>query len=239
MTMQSLLEMRHVTLDRPLQVIDEARVPKSEPTADDTFESKDDANATALQSKPSNNQEDDDEYDLALFRHSTTTTASSQNNDTTTLAALASLESIKAPESILQPEDLEPAGPSLLPPSLPTSIKDVSSLAEIRHLTLSESYKPTKGVEGHILGIAVQGAFTTSEQIKHVIIRLDPKLEKPFRTHALLGGFRIIRNDVSLESGLERRSYKDTLESIARRLWPLSYESEMLILDKITLAEEV
>lgn len=176
-------------------------------------------------------EEDDDEYDLALFRHSTTAPPP-QNNATTTLTALASIESAKPADPILEEADLEPAGPSLLPPSAISNIEDSSTLAEIRHLTLSETYQPTKGVEGHILAIAVQSAFTTSDQIKHVIIRLDPKLEKAFRSHALQGGFRIVRNDVPLENTLEKRTLKDRLECLARFVWPLSFESEILMLEK-------
>lgn len=154
-------------------------------------------------------------------------------NTPTTLTALASLESATSVEPILQGADLEPAGPSLLPASFDSSAQDSSSIAEIRHLTLSETYKPTKGVEGHILAIAVQSAFQTSDKIKKVFIRLDPKLEKAFRTQRLLGGFQIVRNDLPLESGLDTTtSFKDTLESLAKKIWPLSFESELLVLDK-------
>ena len=186
-------------------------------------------------SKPSSLDDEDDEYDLALFRHSTTatSTATTANMITpTTLTALASLESATIAEPILQEADLQPAGPSYLPASFEAKIQDPSSIAEIRHLTLSDTYKPTKGVEGHILAIAVQSAFQTSDKIKKVLIRLDPKMDKAFRTQCLLGGFQIVRNDIALESGLEVVSFKDTLESIARRIWPLGFESELLVLEK-------
>lgn len=220
-----------MTFHRPLQVIDEARIPKTD-TVEDVSSNPNDIPVSATQaSEVAKGPEDDDEYDLALFRHSTAAPIP-QNNATTTLTALASLESAESAEPILQKADLEPAGSSLLPNSLTSSIEGLSSIVEIRHLSLSDAYKPTKGVEGQILAIAVQSAFQTSEQIKHVIIQLDPKLEKAFRSQALQAGFRIIRNDVPLETGLEGKGFIDTLESVARRVWPLGYENELLMVDK-------
>lgn len=218
-------------MHRSLQGIDEARIPRPEATVDEEAQAKESQKPIESALQPASNDQDDDEYDLALFRHSTAAPAA-PSNATTTLTALASLESAKSAERILVRADLEPAGSSLLPSSLKSKIKDTSSLAEIRHLTLSETYKPTKGVEGHILAIAVQSAFTTSDTIKQVIIRLDPKLDKAFRSHALMGGFQIVRNDLPLESGLEIRSIGDRIESIVRHLWPLGFESEILLLDK-------
>lgn len=186
--------------------------------------------STAL-GKPLNDDEDD-EYDLALFRHSSTTGPSNPGNATTTLTALANLESATSAEPILQEADLQAAGPSYLPASFEADVKDQSSIAEIRHLTLSETYKPTKGVEGHILAIAVQSAFQTSDNIKHVLIRLDPKLDKAFRMHCLKGGFRILRNDIPLESGMDISGFKDASEATASRVWPLGFETELLVLDK-------
>lgn len=218
-----------------MQIIDESRIPKRE--TEEVAPLNEPANEEAAKAvpKPTTDADDDDEYDLALFRHSTTSgpPPAPAGDATTTLTALASLESAKSAEPILQEADLAPAGPSYLPASATSNIKDAaSSLVEIRHLTLSETYKPTKGVEGQILAIAVQSAFQTSANIKYVLIRLDPKLDKTFRMHALKGGFQIMRNDIPLESGLDTTSLKDAVEALARKVWPLSFESEFLMLDK-------
>lgn len=222
-------------LSRPLQIIDESRIPSKETgesaSTDDTATTEESTKPTTAILQPLDDDEDD-EYDLALFRHSSTKASAKPGNATTTLTALSNLEAATSAEPILQEADLLPAGPSYLPASFVSRRNDASSIVEIRHLTLSETYKPTKGVEGHILAIAVQSAFKTSDKIKHVLIRLDPKLDKVFRMHCLKGGFQIVRNDISLDSGLETVNWKDAIESIASRVWPLGFETELLVLDK-------
>lgn len=182
--------------------------------------------------KPFEEDDEDLEQDLALFQNYTKPPREAKGitEGEDTNAETEEIEPEEVPEPILKEADFAPAGSSSIPSSKLASMKE-SKYVEIRHLTLSETYKPTKGVEGHILAFAVQSAFT-SEEVKQVIIRLDPKLDKAFRSHALKGGFKIIRNDVQLERGRNPASWKDSLESVLSILWPLGFEQELLVLDR-------
>jgi hypothetical protein len=233
---------------RPIKLIEEERIPKedvAEPLPESLSIAKETpTTATAEETTAEKKvialgdleeEEEDDEHDLALFRHSTTTRATSGQDGSSTTTPGNNYNTEPEPvvrDPILNEEDLQPAGSTYFPSRISTSIKDPKTVAEIRHITLSETYKPTKGVESQILSIAIQSAFTTSDKIDKVVIRLHPKLEKAFRTSALNAGFKIIRNDVQLNHAREGKRIADILEYLASVFWPLGFESELLLLEK-------
>ena len=172
--------------------------------------------------------EDEDSRDMALFRHSTTSGAVASNGDPSPMLS----------DHAFTAEDFEPVGSSSLIPSSSASSK---TIAQLRHLCISQQYGEMAKVDGYLLKMAINAAFSQSTAISAVeelVLCLDANLDKSLRAAALDNGFKIVGSAaLDIKSGvnileksgkLQRMGY--IMETILYTVWPLSFTQEILIL---------
>lgn len=163
--------------------------------------------------------EEDTEQDLALFRDSAQMPAPPVDDGYVPLS-----------DEVL---GSAAPGPLLRKPS---NI-EASSACQIRHMTIGPSFRKTAQVDSYILDLAVHSALGTSAKaptrFSQVVLVLDPKLDKAMRAQALNRGFRIAGR-VGLEESIQDSQSKPVgrLEGLLRSVWPVSFEQEVLLLNR-------
>ena len=173
--------------------------------------------------------EDEDSRDMALFRHSTTVSTRT-NGDSDPKGVL--------PDQTLSADDLEPVGTSSI---LPASSSASRSTAHLRHLCVSEHFREMAKVDGYLLKMSINAAFsqsTANSAVDEIMLCLDPSLDKGLRSAALDSGFKIvgstkldIKSDIKDAAAMGRlHKIGDILEALLRRIWPLSFTQEILLL---------
>lgn len=200
--------------------------------------------------------DDEDVRNLALFRHSGAAFTTEVENKA---PIEQPLNSLYAREFVA--DELRPIGNNRVLPML-ASISESSSdgnnnsckgatldkgsnVAQLRHLSISENFSKTPDVEGYVLKMAINAAFSSSTAssgpLDSLVLLVHPQLQKKLRAAALGNGFRIA-GTVPLDSKSQTDDLKDAprswrigkfFESLAERLWPVSFADEVLVLDRI------